>query len=71
MDCPVAKEKWPHLADLDLPSATHGPVEVLLGTDVIELIVPREVIEGSTGTPHCLLPQLVEEKYLAAIDSQH
>ncbi|KAF0292281.1 hypothetical protein FJT64_009708 [Amphibalanus amphitrite] len=51
MDCTVAKEKWPHLADLDLPSATHGPVEVLLGTDVIELIVPREVIEGPTGTP--------------------
>ncbi|KAF0310696.1 hypothetical protein FJT64_001893 [Amphibalanus amphitrite] len=50
MDCTVAKEKWPHLADLDLPSATHGPVEVLLGTDVIELIVPREVIEGPTGT---------------------
>ncbi|KAF0301026.1 hypothetical protein FJT64_026600 [Amphibalanus amphitrite] len=51
MVCTVAKEKWPHLADLDLPSATHGPVEVLLGTDVIELIVPREVIEGPTGTP--------------------
>ncbi|XP_043212716.1 uncharacterized protein LOC122376815, partial [Amphibalanus amphitrite] len=51
MDCTVAKEKWPHLADLDLPSATHGPVEVLLGTDVIELFVPREVIEGPTGTP--------------------
>ncbi|KAF0298524.1 hypothetical protein FJT64_004124 [Amphibalanus amphitrite] len=51
MVCTVAKEKWPHLADMDLPSATHGPVEVLLGIDVIELIVPREVIEGPTGTP--------------------
>ncbi|KAF0290152.1 hypothetical protein FJT64_011649 [Amphibalanus amphitrite] len=42
MDCTVAKEEWPHLADLDLPSATRDPVEVLLGTDAIELIVPRE-----------------------------
>ncbi|XP_043238930.1 uncharacterized protein LOC122390257 [Amphibalanus amphitrite] len=51
MDCTVAKEEWPHLADLDLPSATRDPVEVLLGTDAIELIVPREVIEGPPGTP--------------------
>ena len=45
------KCKWSHLADLDLPSGTQGPVEVLLGTDVIELIVPRDVIEGPPGTP--------------------
>ena len=50
-DCTMAKEKWPHLADLDLLRGIHGPVEALLGTDAIELIVPREVVEGPPGTP--------------------
>ena len=51
MDWSREKGKWPHLADLDLPSATRGPVEVLLGADVIELIVAREVIDGPPGAP--------------------
>ena len=42
---------WPHLADVQLPSETRGPVEVLLGADMFELIVPREVVEGPAGTP--------------------
>ena len=57
-DCTVAKEEWPHLADLDLLSATHGPVEVLVGTYAIELIVPREVVEGPPGTPCALRTRL-------------
>ena len=51
MDWSQEKDKWPHLTDLQLPSSTHGPVDVLLGTDVIELIVPREVVQGPPGTP--------------------
>ena len=51
MDWSREKDKWPHLTDLQLPSSTHGPVDVLLGTDVIELIVPREVVQGPPGTP--------------------
>ena len=42
---------WPHLADVQLPSESRGPVEVLLGADMFELIVPREVVEGPAGTP--------------------
>ena len=42
---------WPHLADIQLPNETHGRVEVLLGADVFELIVPREVVEGPPETP--------------------
>ena len=41
---------WPHLADIQLPNETHGPVQVLLGADVFELIMPREVVEGPPGT---------------------
>ena len=51
MDWSQEKDNWPHLTDLQLPSSTHGPVDALLGTDVIELIVPQEVVQGPPGTP--------------------
>ena len=51
MDWSQEKGKWAHLTDLHLLSSTHGPVDVLLGTDVIELIVPREVVKAPPGTP--------------------
>ena len=45
LDLSREKQKWPHLADLQLPNTTHGTVNVLLGADVFELIVPRRVVE--------------------------
>ena len=50
LDC-FDEVNWPHLADVQLPNKTRGPVEVLLGADMFELIVPREVVEGPPGTP--------------------
>ena len=51
MDWSREKDKWPHLRELNLPSVCRGPVDVLLGSDAFELIVPREVVEGPPGTP--------------------
>ena len=52
VDGSTAKRNWPHLADLELPGVTSGgTVDLLLGTDVLALIVPREVVEGPPGTP--------------------
>ena len=51
LDGSQEKDRWPHLIDLDLTSVCRGPVEVILGTDVFKLIVPREVVEGPPGTP--------------------
>ena len=52
MDWSTEKRSWPHLADLELPGVTSGgTVDLLLGTDVLALIVPREVVEGPPGTP--------------------
>ena len=52
VDWSTEKKNWPHLADLELPGVTSGgAVDLLLGTDVLALIVPREVVEGPPGTP--------------------
>ena len=48
---PSVKQRWPHLCDLNLPSADSCPAAVLLGSDALELIVPRAIREGPAGAP--------------------
>ena len=55
---PVEKARWPHLKDLSLREATSEGIEVLLGADMFELIVPREVREGPAGSPSAVLTRL-------------
>ena len=51
IDWPSEKLKWPHLEELNLQQTTSDEIEVLLGTDALSLIVPREVMEGPPGSP--------------------
>ncbi|XP_043228628.1 uncharacterized protein LOC122392278 [Amphibalanus amphitrite] len=55
---PAIKTQWPHLCDLDLPGITTASVDILLGSDVLELIVPRAVREGPAGSPWAVLTRL-------------
>ena len=48
---PKEQLTWPHLADLPLTAVTNERLDVLLGADLFQLIVPREVREGPAGTP--------------------
>ncbi|CAH3140895.1 unnamed protein product [Porites evermanni] len=45
------REKWPHLADLELNEVSVTPVTLLLASDVPELIVPLETLCGPKGSP--------------------
>ena len=55
---PREKLKWPHLEDLHLLQTASDEIEVLLGTDVFSLIVPREVREGPPGSPAAVRTRL-------------
>ena len=55
---PAEKVKWQHLEDLDLKQTTSDEIEVLLGTDVFSLIVPREIREGPPGSPSAVRTRL-------------
>ena len=44
------KERWPHLADLDLLFIDGSRVTVLLGADAFDVIVPLEIRTGPKGT---------------------
>ena len=55
---PSTKQQWPHLSDLELPSTDSSPVVILLGSDALDLIVPRAVREGPAGAPWAVLTRL-------------
>lgn len=42
---------WKHLDGISLPDYTHGTVEVLLGANVLEAVLQREVKVGRPGQP--------------------
>ena len=46
-----AREQWEHLKGLDISFARPDQVEVLLGANVIEAIIQREVRVGQSGQP--------------------
>ena len=46
-----AKSQWSHLIDLELKDMDGAEVKVVLGSDVTEIIIPREVREGPKGSP--------------------
>ena len=55
---PAVKQRWAHLIDLDLPGVDSRAVDILLGSDALDLIVPREVREGPPGAPWAVLTRL-------------
>ena len=54
-ECNVADsrdvERWSHLQGICLPSASKD-VEILIGQDNSDLLLPREVRTGDPGDPH-------------------
>ena len=54
VDMSKERKRWPHLADLDLPSTKGSEVTVLLGADVFDLIVPLEIRTGPKDTPRAV-----------------
>ena len=45
------KSQWIHLEDLELKNVNGAEVKVVLGNDVTEIIIPREIREGPKGSP--------------------
>ena len=45
------ESQWSHLADLELKDIDEAEVEFVLGSDVTESIIPRQVREGPKGSP--------------------
>ena len=45
------REKMKHLRDLDIPDSYEGDVELLLGANVIEAVIQKEVRIGPPGQP--------------------
>ena len=45
------KSPWIHLEDLELKNVNGAEVKVVLGNDVTEIIIPREIREGPKGSP--------------------
>ena len=48
-------QTWPHLADLEIPNVDSKDVMILLGANVLEAILQREVCRGSPGQPAAVL----------------
>ena len=44
-------QTWPHIADLEIPEVNSKDVTVLLGANVLEAILQREVRRGTLGQP--------------------
>lgn len=40
------KSRWNHSADLELKDVNGAEVKVVLGSDVTDIIIPREIREG-------------------------
>ena len=45
------QSQWKHLADIELQDVDRAEIKVILGSDVTEIIIPREVREGPKGSP--------------------
>ena len=54
----VALNSWPHLADLKMPTAEHNQVDLLIGQDHSELLVPLEVRTGKDKDPFAIRTHL-------------
>jgi hypothetical protein len=50
--------RWPHLRNLRLPKLHYCTVELLIGQDVPEALVPREIVSGSPGAPYAVKSSL-------------
>ena len=46
--------RWDHLSDLDLPDVDLNKVELLIGQDNPDLLVPLETRQGDTGGPYAV-----------------
>ena len=44
------QSQWKHLADVELQDVDRAEIKVILGSDVTEIIIPREVREGPKGS---------------------
>jgi len=49
---------WPHLKGIDLPRAHASEVELLIGQDSPECIVPQTVISGKSNEPYAIRTKL-------------
>ena len=45
------QSQWKHLADIELQDMNRAKIKVILGSDVTEIIIPREVREGPRDSP--------------------
>jgi len=52
------KKKWRHLESVNLPDLSDAKPTILIGQDNIDLIVPREVLEGSKNSPMVSMSKL-------------
>ena len=54
----AAMNAWPHLADLKVPRAERNQVDLLIGQDHSELLVPLEVRKGKDDEPFAIRTHL-------------
>ena len=45
------QSQWKHLADIEPQDVDRVEIKVILGSDVTEILIPREVREGPKGSP--------------------
>ena len=45
------QSQWKHLAHTDLQDVNRAEIKAIPGSDVTEIIIPREVLEGPRGSP--------------------
>ena len=55
---PKEKLKWPHLTDINLSKVTAESVDLLIGADAMELIMPLTVRQGPAGAPWAVKTRL-------------
>ena len=54
VDMSRERHSWSHLNEIDLPSVKGKQIDLLLGSDAIDLIKPIEVVSGEQGSPHAV-----------------
>ena len=54
IDMSQEKNRWSHLNDLELPSVQGGKVQMLIGSDAIDVIQPLEMRSGPKGAPFAI-----------------
>ena len=50
--------RWPHLSDITIPELENRNVELLIGQDYADLLLPEEVRRGEKGEPFAVLTPL-------------